>query len=115
MYPRCPPDATPGHDWREDACIHSTERTEFAFMGYSIRLDARYDSNSYRYTEFVAWNGSSLSPIFESVHSTELYNHSEPCDHGTVFDCFENVNVVKNAPLGLLSELRAALRDAFEQ
>jgi hypothetical protein len=113
MYPRCPPNSTPGQDWRDDACIHSVERSEFAFMGLSMRLDAHYDGNSYRWTEWVAWNGSSLSPIFQEVHATELYNHSEPCDRCTIFDCFENVNVAAHAPLGLLSELRATLRSAF--
>ena len=113
MYPRCPPNATPGQDWQMDACIHSIERSEFAFMGYSMRVDAAFDSSSYRYTEFVAWNGTSLQPMWERVHSVELYNHSQPCERGTIFDCFENVNVAKDAPAGLMAELRSTLRSSY--
>ena len=113
MYPRCPPNASIGQDWVGDACIHSIERSEFAFMGYSVRMDSTYDGSSYRYTEYVAWNGSDLSPMFDKVHSTELYNHSQPCLSGTVFDCFENQNIVQQAPVKLLAELSSTLRRAF--
>lgn len=114
MYPRCPSDPKPGKDWVKDACIHTVERSEFAFMGYSMRADARFDGHSYRYTEYVAWNGSSLAPERpRRVHSAELYNHSAPCDRGTIFDCFENVNLVHRAPVGLLQELRDTLRRAY--
>ena len=37
MYPRCPPGEP---DWVQDSCIHSVERTEFAYMGYSMHIDA---------------------------------------------------------------------------
>jgi hypothetical protein len=109
MYPRCPPGEP---DWKDDACIHTVERTEFAFMGYSMRVDAN-DGYSYRYTEWVAWDGDTLSPVWEHVHAVELYNHSAPCSAGTIFDCFENENGAKDAPPQLLRELNAALRVAF--
>ena len=102
MYPRCPPGEP---DWKDDACIHTIERSEFAFMGYSMRVDAVFDELSYRYTEWVAWNGTSLTPMWDGVHSIELYNHSQPCRKGTIFDCYENVNVVKAAPKGLVEEV----------
>ena len=35
-------------------------------MGYTIRTD------EYRYTEFVRWNGSTLSPMWDEVESREL-------------------------------------------
>ena len=41
MYPRCPPNASPGQDWVDDVCIHSVERSEFSFMGYSMRRSTR--------------------------------------------------------------------------
>ena len=77
MYPRCPPSLVPGKDWQGDSCIHSVERSEFAVMGLSMRVDAEFDSHSYRFTKWVAWNGTSLSPIWDDVHAVELYNHSE--------------------------------------
>ena len=40
MYPRCPPSSAAGEDWVDDACIHTVERSEFEFMGYSMRVDA---------------------------------------------------------------------------
>ena len=109
MYPRCPPGEP---DWKDDACIHTIERTEFAFMGYSMRVDAT-DGHSYRYTEWPAWDGDSLAPVWEHVHAVELYNHSAPCPAGTIFDCFENENLAKAAPPQLLRELGTGLRAAF--
>ena len=116
MYPRCPPSSAAGEDWVDDACIHTVERSEFAYMGYSMRVDASAttDGFSYRYTEWVAWDGDTLSPVWSKVHATELYNHSQACSPaGTIFDCYENKNGAADAPPQLLSELSATLRAAF--
>jgi len=60
-YPRCP---TPGGPIWMDACIHTVERTEFGFMGYTLRVD------KWRYTEFIKWNGSALAPLWDQVRIT---------------------------------------------
>ena len=101
MYPRCPPSSIAGEDWKDDACIHTVERSEFKFMGYSMRYDAT-DGFSYRYTEWVAWDGDRLMPVWSQVHAVELYNHSQACPAGTIFDCYENKNSATRAPPQLL-------------
>ena len=50
---------------------------------------------------------------WEQVHSRELYNHSQACEEGTIFDCYENKNEAMDAPPSLLSELSATLRTAY--
>ena len=97
----------------ENMCDCSmVENSAISFMGYSMRVDAT-DGHSYRYTEWPAWDGDSLAPVWEHVHAVELYNHSAPCPAGTIFDCFENENLAKAAPPQLLRELGAGLRAAF--
>ena len=80
-------------------------------MGYSMHIDAS-DGCSYRYTEWPAWDGDTLTPIWSRLKAVELYNHSAPCAEGTIFDCYENTNGAAGAPKQLLDELSAALRGA---
>jgi iduronate 2-sulfatase len=91
-------------------CIHDTERSSFPYMGYTIRVD------NYRYTEFVRWNGSSLSPIWGEVLSRELYNHTLDVPGTPEWeerDDFEDINRVLSAPQELVSQLAEKLRAAF--
>ena len=87
-YPRCP--KLGGKVW-DDACIHIVERSNFRYMGYTIR------TVEYRYTEFVAWNGSALAPNWKEVFSRELYDHREDVPGTGTWerrDDFEDVNQV---------------------
>jgi iduronate 2-sulfatase len=74
-YARCPQagEAVPtphgGRTVWNTECIHDTEWSAFKYMGYTMRTD------EYRYTEFVRWNGSTLSPNWGEVESRELYDH----------------------------------------
>jgi hypothetical protein len=109
------------------------ERSEFFSMGVSIRTE------TYRYTEWTQWNGSSLSPrlgrkdvcdklslVYPSQISSssvcsfdaapigvELYNHS--LDDGMSFDGdFEVVNCADDPSYaGVRAQLAALLRDAY--
>lgn len=106
-YARCP--VLDGPTWN-DACIHIVERSAFRFMGYTIR------TTSYRYTEFVGWNGSTLSPQWDNVHSRELYNHTLDIPGEGLWerkDDFEDKNLVATADPDLVSELAKKLRAAF--
>ena len=108
-YPRCPGAGRPS--WDGNDCIHSTERTEFEFMGYSIRID-HSDGCSYRFTDWYPWNGTSLSPILtpSMVRATELYNHSVVYPMPvSEFDGFEVKNI---APSN--QELVGALRHRLQ-
>ena len=51
------------------------ERTDFTYMGYIMRTDR------WRYTEWVGWNGTNLSPIWNALRASELYDHID--DLGT--------------------------------
>ena len=53
----------------DNSCLE-VERTSFTYMGYSIRTDR------YRYTEWLAWNGSALAPARPlRLRASELYDH----------------------------------------
>ena len=54
-----------GGPWQD----RDVERTSFTRMGYTMRGDR------YLYTECVVWNGTTLSPVWDQVKSTELYDH----------------------------------------
>ena len=133
-YPRCPQTKLPA--WKKNGCIHSTERTAFAYMGYSMLHRNATSGHTYRYTEWLKWNGTSLaparassSPPTESPASSmessqrpplatpkavELYNHTAPLPKGaSEFDSFENVNLAAGADSGLLRSLSDKLRGSF--
>eukprot|EP00041_Stephanoeca_diplocostata_P016505 m.325400 g.325400 ORF g.325400 m.325400 type:complete len:709 (+) comp20385_c0_seq1:72-2198(+) len=97
QYPRCPTATNPADFWQSNWC-EFVDRTQIRFMGYSIRTDA------WRYTEWVKFNGSSLTPIWTEVVGKELYNHT--LDNATDYDAFENVNEV-----GTQSTVAAQLSD----
>ena len=45
---------------------------------YTMRTDR------YRYTEWVAWNGTTLSPIWSKLKAAELYDHLEDTGCGNL-------------------------------
>jgi hypothetical protein len=96
--------------------------------------------HTYRYTEWLKWNGTSLAParassspptaspassMGSSMESSqrpplatpkavELYNHTAPLPKGaSEFDSFENVNLAAGADSGLLRSLSDKLRGSF--
>jgi hypothetical protein len=80
-------------------------------MGYSIR------TNAWRFTVWVGWNGTTLTPEWRTVNATELYAHSltvgGPSDQD--FDAWENENLASkpehNATMRtLMGQLRAHFR-----
>ena len=76
-------------------------------MGYTMRTDR------YRYTEWVGWNGTSLSPIWEELKAAELYDHKEDTGAWTDADKYENVNLVKTTDKQVVAQLSAQLHEAF--
>jgi hypothetical protein len=88
QYPRCPREPDPRADWEQNACIHSTDRADFGYMGYSMMVD-HTDGCAYRFTLWPRWNGSALTPIWEDVRAVELYNHSSAVPVGaSQFDLY---------------------------
>ena len=82
----------------------------YTVMAYSIR------TVEYRYTEHVAWNGTTLSPDWDNVQSRELYDHRQDIPGAPEWeakDDFEDKNHVQNADPKLLARLAAQLRAAF--
>ena len=115
-YPRCPSDTLPA--WDRNSCIHSTERTDFAFMGYSMRVDITHPDSGevqkLRFTEWYPWNGTVLMPNTGVVRATELYNHTALLPQGASnFDLYENINLAHTAEPALLSTLRVRLHREF--
>lgn len=105
-YPRCP--YSNGDNYYDSKCIHFVERTDFTFMGYSMRTE------KYRYTEYVAWDGEKLKPNWTAVHSVSLYNHTLDDGGARAFDDFENVNLAKNVSPEVLKEFSDKLHQLFD-
>ena len=66
-----------------------------------------------RYVEWVRWNGTSLTPMWNQLHSQELYDHKGDNGAWTNPDRFENVNLAKSAEPALVANLSAQLHRAF--
>eukprot|EP01121_Diplochlamys_sp_Union-15-3_P016740 TRINITY_DN5752_c0_g1_i2.p1 TRINITY_DN5752_c0_g1~~TRINITY_DN5752_c0_g1_i2.p1 ORF type:complete len:773 (+),score=110.24 TRINITY_DN5752_c0_g1_i2:98-2416(+) len=79
VYPRCPLDMSdPSRYWAQNTCLMK-ERSSFPFIGVSLRVP------DWRYTEWLKWNGTALSPHLDSEPiGVELYSHAG--DDGTSFD-----------------------------
>ena len=98
QYPRC------GNlEIAENGCTR-VKRTDFPYMGYSIRTDR------YRYTEWVEWNGEKLQPNWENVIGKELYDHQGDTEND--FDAFENINLAETQE-ETAKELSKLLRNSF--
>ena len=111
-FPRCahkgmPPYGARGHPGGADNTCLEVERTDFTWMGYTMRTDR------YRYTEWVAWNGTNLSPLWDQLKAAELYDHKEDTGAWTDADKFENVNLAKTADKQVVAQLSAQLHAAF--
>eukprot|EP01060_Flectonema_neradi_P000043 TRINITY_DN1003_c5_g1_i1.p1 TRINITY_DN1003_c5_g1~~TRINITY_DN1003_c5_g1_i1.p1 ORF type:complete len:543 (+),score=96.35 TRINITY_DN1003_c5_g1_i1:52-1629(+) len=76
-------------------------------MGYSVRSD------NWRYTEWITWNKTSFTPIWEQLHATELYDHTG--DFGASFDASTPTHNVASDPSHstLIVQLRSVLRAHF--
>eukprot|EP00948_MAST-09A_sp_MAST-9A-sp1_P001036 g1036.t1 len=86
--------------WESNGIIH-TDRNKFTHMGYTIR------THEWRYVEWVAWNQTTLKPIWSDVVARELYdwrNVSRDVSDGesiNVADDDENRAVVENLSVKL--------------
>ncbi|KAL3917966.1 MAG: hypothetical protein SGPRY_006193 [Prymnesium sp.] len=90
----------------DNACLED-ERTDFTWMGYTMRTDR------YRYTEWVRWNGSTFEPRWDALEAVELYDHLHDKGPWTDPDRFENVNLAATSAPDLLASLSAKLHAAF--
>lgn len=105
QYPRRVKD--PSRPWYDNSIIHHA-RSSFTHMGYSVRTP------SWRYTEWVAWNGTALTPMWEEVVARELYDHRNESSYPTDFDAGELENVASHVELAATVEaLSAAVRKQF--
>jgi len=91
--------------WKDNSIIHKN-RSTFTHMGMSIRTE------SWRLTQWVRWNQSSLSAEWDAVEATELYDHRNTTLFPVRFD-LETVNVatvpeVQDVVRNLSAQLRAA-------
>lgn len=109
-FPRCAHKGMPIYGQRghgaDNTCLE-VERTDFTWMGYTMRTDR------YRYTEWVRWNGSTLSPIWSDLKAAELYDHKDDVGAWTDADKYENVNLVKTVDPSIVAGLSKQLHSAF--
>lgn len=105
QYPRAATDPT--KLWKSNSAIHKP-REAFTHMGYSIRTD------SWRYTEWVEWNGTTLSPVWSRLVGQELYDHRNEAAYPTDFDARENENLASDPEHAILiTNLSYILRQQF--
>ena len=90
----------------DNTCLE-VERTDFTWMGYTMRTDR------YRYTEWVGWNGTTLSPIWSQLKASELYDHLDDTGAWTDADKFENVNLVTTTDKAIVATLSKTLHTVF--
>jgi len=69
---------------------NSVPRAQFDFMGYSIR------TAQWRYTQWLAWDGAALAPLWDGAFEEELYAHAG--DDGTSLEAWENENAAAANP-----------------
>eukprot|EP01052_Picozoa_sp_SAG31_P028888 SAG31_NODE_2826_length_5035_cov_2.062601_7_plen_185_part_00 len=110
-FPRCAHGDMPvygarGAGGQDNTCL-DVERTSFTWMGYTMRTDR------YRYTEWVRWNGTTLSPIWAEQRAAELYDHDGDDGAWTDPDKFENINLLRSSDPALVKKLSAQLHEAF--
>ena len=106
QYPRRVSD--PAAAWHGNSIIHHN-RSTFTHMGLSVRVEG------YRYTEWHAWNRSTLAPVWANVTARELYDHRNETTYPVNFDDpSENANVAGDlANAAVIEQLSAVLRRAF--
>ena len=107
VYPRCPASTNASLMWQDNDCLY-VERSRFVAMGVSLRTDR------YRYTEWSRWNGSALSPMWDTDPiGVELYDHQG--DDGSSFDGpYEVVNHADDpAYAAIRAQLATTVRAAY--
>ena len=87
QYPRRV--TNPATPWKGNEILHHDRKT-FTHMGYSIRTE------DWRYTEWVAWNGTALAPVWTNLTARELYEHRAEAAYPTDFNSGEVANVAAN-------------------
>ncbi len=85
---------------------NGTPRTQFNYMGYSMRNQA------WRYTRWLVWRNSSLTSDWDGDFVDELYAHTG--DDSTDMDAWENVNVAASNP-DIVKNLFGRLRTFFDR
>lgn len=91
-----------------DSC-NNTPRTQFDFMGYSMR------NADWRYTLWLPWRNATLTADWDAppgAWAEELYAHTG--DDSTSMDAWENVNSAAATP-AVAKALRARLRAFFDR
>jgi arylsulfatase A-like enzyme len=90
-----------------DSC-NNTPRTQFDFMGYSMR------NADWRYTVWLPWRNETLTAEWDApagAWAEELYAHTG--DESTSMDAWENVNAAAASP-AVAAALRARVRAFFD-
>ena len=111
-FPRCAHVGQPIYGARnlkggEDNSCLMIPRTDFTWMGYTMRTDR------WRYTEWPRWNGTDMTPIWSEMKAVELYDHLGDDAPWTDADKFENVNVVTTTDRSVVDALSVKLHAAF--
>jgi len=106
QYPRKVSDRD--RPWHGNSITHH-DASLYTHMGYSVRTEG------WRYTEWVVWNRSSLSPLWEeALAGAELYDHTATPPYPTDFDQSELENMVNRSELApTVTSLSALLRAHF--
>lgn len=93
QYSRCPhsdPSFCKGKpDWCHNNC-EQVQASDIGVMGYTVRTP------SWRYTEWLAWDGNTCQADWDNVVARELYSHAQEGFYPIQFDCCENDNVAAN-------------------
>lgn len=105
QYPRHV--TNPAEAWDNNGILRCP-RSNFTHMGYSVR------TRNWRYTEWVRWNGTSLTPLWDEVDGRELYDHRGEPLFPVDFNRYENVNVANaTVNVGVVEALSKLLREGF--
>merc|ERR1711998_258739 len=80
QYPRCWNSKHPQDEsaFPDMARCSQVDKQDFAYMGYSVRTD------SWRYTEWAKWDGSSLEAVWSKSAGVELYDHAHDTPHDAI-------------------------------
>ena len=113
QYPRCWP-SNHSHDssaFTNMARCAGVDKHQFAYMGFSIRTE------DWRYTEWAAWDGARLVPLWNVSAGLELYDHTAdpPQSAKESFEKFENLNVAGlSVHADVVAQLSKQLHEFFD-
>eukprot|EP00005_Dracoamoeba_jomungandri_P000435 CAMPEP_0174251456 /NCGR_PEP_ID=MMETSP0439-20130205/1270_1 /TAXON_ID=0 /ORGANISM="Stereomyxa ramosa, Strain Chinc5" /LENGTH=492 /DNA_ID=CAMNT_0015331779 /DNA_START=35 /DNA_END=1513 /DNA_ORIENTATION=+ len=106
-FDECKWDAEQDKDFSVACCF--TPRDQFDYMGMSIRTE------TWRYTTWCGWNGTSLSADWANCTSTELFSHQNDESLFNVDD-WENVNLAGDPKYSSVEKaLLQQLQHSFSQ